>query len=95
MVLGVSVACALTATITGALSFRTHHAPFDVTRLLAISRNHQLDGTFARYADLNVHVDEEIMERRIGYRWVDELARRALVVDSQASRNPLKDESKT
>ncbi|KZP18853.1 hypothetical protein FIBSPDRAFT_1027021 [Athelia psychrophila] len=94
MVFGVGTVCALIATIAGAVSFRNNYAPLDVTRLLAISRNHQLDDTFARYADLSVPVDEEVMERRIGYAWVDELDSRALVMESQELGSPFKSEYK-
>ncbi|KZP20087.1 hypothetical protein FIBSPDRAFT_932514 [Athelia psychrophila] len=70
-----------------------HHASLDVTRLLAISRNEQLDHAFARYADLGVSVDDDLLERRIGYGWVQELGARVLVMDvSGADSHPLVEE---
>ncbi|KZP18861.1 hypothetical protein FIBSPDRAFT_956023 [Athelia psychrophila] len=93
VILGLSAACAFTATLVGTISFRYHHASLDVTRLLAISRNEQLDHAFARYADLGVSVDDDLLERRIGYGWVQELGARVLVMDvSGADSHPLVEE---
>ncbi|KAF7982979.1 hypothetical protein HWV62_24576 [Athelia sp. TMB] len=85
IVLGLSVGCALTATVAGLASFRKRYAPFDVTRLLAISRNEQLDDVFARFADHSIPVEDEIWDRRIGYGWVEGIGSRALVMESRGS----------
>ncbi|KZP18860.1 hypothetical protein FIBSPDRAFT_863436 [Athelia psychrophila] len=89
LILAVCVGCALAATVAGVVSFRNHYAPLDLVRLLAISRNDQLDDVFAPYADLSAPVDEGILQRRIGYSWVEELNSRALVVGSQGSSSSL------
>lgn len=82
VVLGICATCALIATISGMMSLRYCHAPLDVVRLLAISRNNQLDDAFASYADIDVPVDDELLERKIGYNWVEEIGSRALMMDA-------------
>ncbi|KAF7975497.1 hypothetical protein HWV62_9421 [Athelia sp. TMB] len=89
IVLALSAACALTATIVGTAAFRYDHSPLDVTRLLAISRSDELDHVFVRYSDINVPVDAEILERKVGYDWVEGLRRRVLVVDLSPETLPL------
>ena len=84
VILGLSAACALTATLAGAAAFRHHHSPLDVTHLLAISRSDELDHVFVRYGDLGVPVDADILERKVGYDWVHALRRRALVMEAKA-----------
>ncbi|KZP17030.1 hypothetical protein FIBSPDRAFT_865366 [Athelia psychrophila] len=81
LILAICAACALIATIAGVISFRNHAAPLDIVRLLAISRNYQLDDVFAPYADLSVPVDKDVLQRRIGYKWVEEFDSQVLVVD--------------
>ncbi|KZP18830.1 hypothetical protein FIBSPDRAFT_955998 [Athelia psychrophila] len=81
LILAICAACALTATVSGKASLREYPAPLDVVRLLAISRNGQLDDAFAPYADLSIPVDEDVPQRMIGYSWVERLDSRALVVD--------------
>lgn len=77
-------ACALIATISGTLLESARRAaPLDVSRILAISRNPDLDAVFEPYADRGIEIDEELMETRVGYDWVDELKGRVLVTDSQ------------
>ena len=88
VILGLSAVCALTATIAGAAAFRHYHSPLDVTRLLAISRIDELDHIFVRYSDLDVPVDADIFERKVGYDWVQGLRRRALVMDSSPESLP-------
>lgn len=85
VVLGVCAACALIATIAGMMSLRYCRAPLDAVRLLAISRNDQLDDAFAAYADIDVPIDDELLERRIGYNWVEEIGSRALTMDVRGS----------
>ncbi|KZP18330.1 hypothetical protein FIBSPDRAFT_956316 [Athelia psychrophila] len=81
LILAICAACALASTAAGVVSFTEYPAPLDVVRLLAISRNGQLDDAFAPYADLSVPVDEDVLQRRIGYSWVEKLDSRVLVVD--------------
>ncbi|KAF7975496.1 hypothetical protein HWV62_9419 [Athelia sp. TMB] len=88
VILFLSAACALIATIAGTAAFHRYHSPLDVTRLLAISRSHDLDHVFERYGDLGVPVDADILERKVGYDWVQGLRRRALVMDSNPESLP-------
>lgn len=85
VILSICAGCALAATFSGMWSFRQHHAPLDIVRLLAISRNDKLDDTFAPYADLSMPVSSHVLEKRIGYTWVEELGSYVLVVDSGGS----------
>lgn len=81
IIFGICAGCAIVATFSGMWSFRTRHAPLDIVRLLAVSRNDQLDNAFASYADLSVPVDAEVLQRKIGYGWVDKVGSRALMTD--------------
>ncbi|KZP18341.1 hypothetical protein FIBSPDRAFT_933472 [Athelia psychrophila] len=81
LILAICAACALTATVAGGISFKKYPAPLDVVRLLAISRTDQLDDVFAPYSDISVPVDDNVLQRRIGYSEVDKLDSRVLVVD--------------
>ncbi|KZP18834.1 hypothetical protein FIBSPDRAFT_933231 [Athelia psychrophila] len=81
LILAICAACAITGTVSGVVSFRNYPEPLNVVRLLAISRNDQLDDTFAPYSDISVPVAEDVLHRRIGYSKVDELDSRVLVVD--------------
>ena len=52
----------------------------NLMRILAISRNLQLDTVFGRYSDRKVPMDEEILNVKVGYTRVDNLERHALVL---------------
>jgi len=80
LVLLVSVLCALTATLAVWLSREA--APMDLMRILAISRNPELDYVFVPYSDRKVKMDGDkaLLNARVGYTWVHSLQRRALVV---------------
>lgn len=84
LILGICAGCAIVATFSGMWSFRTRYAPLDVVRLLAVSRNDQLDHAFASYADLNVPVDEEVLQRKIGYGWVEKVGSQVLMTDPRS-----------
>jgi len=78
IVLGICFYCALTATVAN-WSAR-HVAPMNLMRILAISRNLQLDTVFGRYSDRKVPMDEEMLNVKVGYRRIDSLERHALVL---------------
>lgn len=82
VILAMCVTCALVATYSGVRSFRNHYAPLDVVRLLAFSRNPELDEAFVPYANLKKPVDADIFEKKIGYGWVKELGRHVFIVES-------------
>jgi hypothetical protein len=80
IVLVVSVSCALTATFA---NYRARQAaPMDVRRIMAISRNPQLDTVFGPYSDRKEKMDKdkEILDANVGYTWVESLQRHALVL---------------
>lgn len=80
-VMGISLMCALIATLAGTLPRSARRvAALDVSRLLAISRNPQLDTVLQPYSDWNVKMEEEVLSARIGYGWVEGLNWRALVI---------------
>ncbi len=80
LVLFISILCALTATLANWLSRET--APMDVIRILAISRNPELDDVFVPYSDRKVKMDRDkaLFNAKVGYTWIHGLQRRALVV---------------
>ena len=63
-----------------------HAAALDVSRLLAISRNPQLDTVFQPYSDWSVEMGEEVLNTKVGYGWVESLNRRALVIAHASGR---------
>ena len=79
--------CALIATISGTIlplvARKAVCVPLDVARLMAISRNPQVDATFEAYVDRDVEIGNDLLDNtRVGYQWVDALRRRALVLGS-------------
>jgi hypothetical protein len=79
-VLGTFFICAV---ITTFVSWSKRHVkPMDVIRILAISRNPNLDNDFGRYSDRWVEIDddEKMLNAKVGYGYVDELKRHALVL---------------
>ena len=54
----------------------------DVMRILAISRNPELDDVFVPYSDRKVKMDGDkaLFKAKVGYTWVHGLRRRAIVV---------------
>jgi hypothetical protein len=93
VVLGISVLCALTATLANWLSRQA--APMDLMRILAISRNPELDDVFGLYSDRKVKMDRDkaFLKAKVGYTWVHSLLRHALVVRlTRASKNDTDDD---
>jgi hypothetical protein len=81
VILVLSIACALSSTLASTLTQSVRRAaPLDLMRIIAISRNPQLDGVFGVYSDRSVEIDEDMLDARVGYMWVESLRRRALVL---------------
>jgi hypothetical protein len=81
-IMGISLVWALIATLAGTLPRSAQcAAELNVSRLLAISRNPQLDTLLQPYSDWNVKMEEEVLNARVGYRLVKGLNRRALVIE--------------
>ena len=59
--------------------------PLDVAKLLAISRNPQIDTTFEPYTDRTVEIGEDVLEIPISYEWVERLRRRVVVLGGTPS----------
>ena len=79
-VLVVSVGCALSVTLANTITRSVRQtAPTDPMRIMAISRNPQMDTVFGPYSDRKVKMDEEMLNARVGYTWIDSLQRHALV----------------
>ena len=82
--MAINLACALIATLAATLPRAARDAAaLDVSRLLAISRNPELDTVLQQYSDWKVSMKEEVLNTRVGYGWVEGLNRRALVIGSQ------------
>ncbi|KZP18828.1 hypothetical protein FIBSPDRAFT_1026980 [Athelia psychrophila] len=79
IILAICTGCAIAATVAGVASFKNHPEPLDIVRLLAISHNNQLGNVFAPYANLHIPVDSDVLQRRIGYSWVEGVGSHALV----------------
>jgi hypothetical protein len=81
IVLAISVSCALSATLANTLTRSVRQAaPMDLMRIMAISRNPQLDTVFGPYSDRNVKMDDEMLKAKVGYAWIDSLQRHGLVL---------------
>jgi hypothetical protein len=81
-IMGISLLWALIATLAGTLPRSAQcAAELNVSRLLAISRNPQLDTLLQPYSDWNVKMEEEVLNARVGYQLVKGLNRRALVIE--------------
>ena len=79
-----AIICALAATLASTLPKTAKSAEkLDVTRLLAISRNPQLDPSFEEFSDRHVEIHDSVQDIRVGYQYVDQLRRRALVLDPE------------
>ncbi|KAF9527068.1 hypothetical protein CPB83DRAFT_895504 [Crepidotus variabilis] len=84
LILGLSTICAIASTLWSSLPASSRHATkMDVARLVAISRNPNLDATFLRYADRKVEIQNEVLDSRVRYAWVEQLGRSALVVENE------------
>ncbi len=81
IVLAVSIICAVIATLATWSARKA--APMDLMRILAISRNPELDDVFVPlgYSDRKAEMDEgeALLKDKVGYKWVDSLKRHALV----------------
>jgi hypothetical protein len=88
IVLVISFSCALAATLASWSARQA--APMDLMRILAISRDPQLDTVFGPYSDRKVEMDKdkEMLNAKVGYTWIDSLQRHALVLShTSASGN--------
>jgi hypothetical protein len=82
-IMGISLVLSLIATLASTFPDSARHAAaLDVLRLLAISRNPELDQVLQPYSDRNVKMENEVLNSRVGYGWVDGLNRHALMIDS-------------
>ena len=84
VILAISITCAMTATLAATLpaSAREATAP-DSARVIAISRNPQLDDLFGPYANRSVEIGDSVRKTRVGYRWVESISRQALVISPE------------
>jgi hypothetical protein len=81
IILVLSIACALSSTLASMLMQSVRCAsPLDLMRIIAISRNPQLDGMFGMYSDWSVKMDEDMLDTRVGYMWVESLHQHVLVL---------------
>ncbi|KZP26186.1 hypothetical protein FIBSPDRAFT_887554 [Athelia psychrophila] len=86
IILAICAGCAITATVSGVTAFRNHPVPLDIVRLLAISQNGQLGDVFTPYADMRTPVGGNVLQRRIGYSYVEHVGGHALVVENAGSQ---------
>jgi hypothetical protein len=81
VVLALNVVCALSATLASILPRSARQAPpLDVARLLAISRNPELDTALKPYSNKSVKMGDEILSAGVGYGWDENLNRHALTI---------------
>ena len=84
IILALSITCAMTATLASTLPASAREATaLDLARVIAISRNPQLEDLFEPYADRRIEIGDSVRKTRVGYRWVESLRRRALVISSE------------
>jgi len=84
-IVAVSLVSALIATRAGTVA--CHAAEADVARLMAISRNVQLDPVLEPYSDRDFKMAKEVMDTRVGYGWIESISRRALMIAPQSHGN--------
>lgn len=83
-ILAICFGCAFAATFSSLVPRSSRlAAPLDISRILAISRNPQLDAVLQPYSDWNVEMQQEVMETEVGYGWVSGLNRRALTISAE------------
>jgi len=86
LLFGVCVLCALVSTLAGAVrSAARHAATLDVPRLLAISRNKDLDNEFIQYSDRNLEMELE-GDLKVGYGFVETEGIKALYIGARSKR---------
>ncbi|KIM74826.1 hypothetical protein PILCRDRAFT_694774 [Piloderma croceum F 1598] len=79
VILALSVAWALSATLASILPRSARQAaPLDVARLLAISRNPELNTVLEPYSDKSVEMDDELLSAGVGYGWDENLNQHVL-----------------
>lgn len=89
-ILALSVAWALFATLASTLARSAQQAPpLDVARLLAISRNPELDTVLQPFSDKSVEIGDELLSARVGYGWDDTLNRYVLTITSRKHRGDI------
>ncbi|KAF9527131.1 hypothetical protein CPB83DRAFT_856795 [Crepidotus variabilis] len=84
VILGVAAICAIAATLWSTLLASSRHATtIDAARLVAISRNPNLDATFARYADRKIDIENGVLDSEVSYVWDERLGRHTLVLGNE------------
>ena len=84
IILALSVVWALFATLASTLPRSAQQAPpLDVARLLAISRNPELDTVLQQFSDKSVEIGDELLSAGVGYGWDDTLNRYVLTITSR------------
>jgi len=72
-IMAMSLASGLIATLASTLPRSARRAAaLDVSRLLAISRNSQVDTVLRPYSDRDVRMEEAIGSIRVGYGWLED-----------------------
>ncbi|KAF9527149.1 hypothetical protein CPB83DRAFT_884483 [Crepidotus variabilis] len=88
LVLCVATVCAIASTLWSTLPASSRHATkIDAARLVAISRNPNLDATFVRYADRRVEIDDFVQNSEVAFVWDERLGRSALVLGNEADHD--------
>jgi hypothetical protein len=84
LIMFVAFAFAMAATLASTIPRSSRQATeIDATRLIAISRNPQLDEPFERYSERTVAVSESFLLSKVVYKWVGSLGRRVLVLEPE------------
>ena len=73
--------------VTGASWLARQAPPLDVARLLAISRNLELDAVLQPFSNKSVEMGDELQSSRVGYGWDENLNRYALTILPRRSGN--------
>jgi len=73
--------------VTGASSLARQAPPLDVARLLAISRNPELDSVLQPFSNKSVEMGDELQSVRVGYGWDEKLNRYVLTILPRRSGN--------
>ena len=83
-ILALSVVWGLFATLASTLLRSAQQAPLlDIVRLLAISRNPELDTVLQKFSDKSVEIGDELLSAGVGYGWDDTLNRYVLTITSR------------
>ena len=86
VIMGLCLVIAVSTTFFSTIPLAAQQCvPLDVVRLLAISRNPQIDMALEPYTDRTVEIGEDVLETPISYEWVEELGRRVIVLGGASS----------